>query len=251
MPNPKFYAVIIGTEILNGRREDAHFSFLKNLLAQKGYTLSGCLIIKDEKELMRETFSLLKNIENSVIFSFGGIGATPDDLTRQIAADVFDNAEIEYHPEFKEMIVSKHQEEAYPHRVNLAYIPKNSELLRENPINLMPGFSLQDRYFFVPGFPEMAHPMLTEAFLRLFEESEEMLRITLSVYSGEGVLIDLLEKVSKEIEVSSLPSTDAKVTEISFLGTPEKTASCAKKFKEALEKKGMDYRDHHERNDRV
>ena len=75
-----FYACIIGSEILNGRRVDKHFEFLKNELQKYGHDLFASFIIKDNEDLIRNTYKLIKDDKQSVMFSFGGIGATPDDL---------------------------------------------------------------------------------------------------------------------------------------------------------------------------
>ena len=99
------YAVIIGTEILNARREDKHFHFLRDKLLQKGYELYASFVIKDERSLIENVFRLVKNDPDSILFSFGGIGSTPDDLTRETAAKVFTNGIIERNETFFEAIV--------------------------------------------------------------------------------------------------------------------------------------------------
>ena len=61
---------------------------------------------------------------------FWWIGATPDDFTRQIAADAFTNSQMEFHEEAKKRIENRFKDEAYPHRVNMAYLPINAKLLK-------------------------------------------------------------------------------------------------------------------------
>ena len=94
----KIFQIIIGSEILQNRRKDKHFEFLKNLLLQRGYELFASFIIKDNPK-----FNLIKNTKNSYLFCYGGIGATPDDYTGEIAAKVFTNSQREYNEEFKEI----------------------------------------------------------------------------------------------------------------------------------------------------
>ena len=69
-----FYSVIIGTELLNGRRQDAHFSFLNKELLKRGWEHKGSFVINDEPPFMEDIFSLIKKDPKSVMFSFGGIG---------------------------------------------------------------------------------------------------------------------------------------------------------------------------------
>lgn len=200
----KFYAVIIGTEILNGRRIDQHFEFLKNELAKYGHTLFASFVIKDDRELITKTYELIQTDKDSVMFSFGGIGSTPDDLTREIASKVFRDAPTEVHQKFFNDIIEKFGDEAYPHRIHMADLPPNSDLLF-NPVNNMSGFSLDKRYFFVPGFPSMAHPMLTEAIKQNFSYSKEKYRKTLYAYTSENTLITVMKAVPSSVELSSLP----------------------------------------------
>jgi len=199
-----FYACIIGSEILNGRRVDKHFEFLKNELQKYGHELFASFVIKDDKDLIKRVYTLIKEDKESVMFSFGGIGATPDDLTREIAADVFTSKPLERHKKFEQDIIDRFKEEAYPHRVHMADLPQNSRLLF-NPINNMSGFSLEDRYFFTPGFPQMSHPMISSVIERLFSKSTQKYRLTLLAQTSENTLIDIMKRIPKNIELSSLP----------------------------------------------
>ncbi len=214
-----FYACIIGSEILNGRREDKHFEFLKNELQKYGHVLFASFIIKDDENLIKQIYKLIKKDKDAVMFSFGGIGATPDDLTRAIAADVFTSKPLERHKKFEQDIIERFGEDAYPHRIHMADLPQNSKLL-QNPINNMSGFSLEDRYFFTPGFPQMSHPMISDVIERLFSISVQKYRMTLLAQTSENTLIDIMKQVPLDIELSSLPILkDNKASvEISLLG---------------------------------
>ncbi|MEA2110684.1 MAG: molybdopterin-binding protein [Campylobacterota bacterium] len=199
-----FYAVIIGTEILNGRRQDRHFEFLKEALSKYGHTLFASFIIKDDPVLITSVFKMIKADENSVMFSFGGIGSTPDDLTRELASQVFTCKPAVLHKEFEKDIIERFADEAYPHRIHMAEIPEDSKLLK-NPINNMSGFYLQNRFFFVPGFPEMAHTMVEEALETFYAHSTDTYRKTLIAQTSENTLIDAMKDVPNSVELSSLP----------------------------------------------
>jgi molybdopterin-biosynthesis enzyme MoeA-like protein len=199
-----FYALIIGTEILNGRRVDKHFEFIKNELAKYGHELFSSLVIKDDEQLIKKCFELVKADENSILFSFGGIGSTPDDLTREIASKVFRNSPTEKHKKFFQDIVKKFGDDAYPHRINMANLPPNSDLVY-NPINNMSGFSLDERFFFLPGFPIMAHPMASSIIAEKFSLKRDKFRRTMIAQTSENTLITLMQKLPTDIELSSLP----------------------------------------------
>ncbi len=199
-----FYILIIGTEILNGRREDKHFKFVQNELKKYGHEIFASFIIKDNHELIENTMKMIYDDKESILFSFGGIGSTPDDLTREIASRVFTSNSLEPHQQFMKDIVDRFGDEAYPHRIHMAYLPKGSKLL-PNPINNMSGFSLEDRFFFVPGFPQMSHPMISEVIRTKFNKSKKVFRYTLLAQTSENSLISLMNQLPKSIELSSLP----------------------------------------------
>ncbi|MEN4045095.1 molybdopterin-binding protein [Sulfurimonas sp. NWX367] len=199
-----FYAVIIGTEILNGRRVDRHFDFLKNELAKYGHELCASFVIKDDVGLMKRTYKMILDDKEAVMFSFGGIGSTPDDLTREVAAEVFRNSKPVTHEKFKQDIIKKFGDEAYPHRIHMAEIPPNAELL-PNPVNNMSGFALDRRFFFMPGFPSMSHPMSSKIIKKYFSQARKKYRYTLLAETSENTLIDVMQKLPKNIELSSLP----------------------------------------------
>ena len=219
-----FYSVIIGTELLNGRRNDAHFSFLNKELLKRGWTHKGSFVIKDEPPFMEAIYNLIKEDENSVIFSFGGIGATPDDYTRQTAAKVFTNDTMEVNKGALEAIIDRFGAEAYPNRVLMANLPLNAGLLK-NVVSNVPGFYLEDRFFFVPGFPSMAQAMIVEALDKFYPKNKEITyTLTMSAYCSEEKLIDIMRDISSKVDMSSLPimEGDNRYAIISISSTNEK-----------------------------
>jgi len=239
-----FYALIIGTEILNGRREDKHFKFIQKELQKYGHELFASFIIKDDVSLLTKMFQLIKDDENSVMFSFGGIGSTPDDLTREIAAKVFTSKPLQRHKAFEQDIIEKFASKAYPHRIHMSDLPEGSELLF-NPVNNMSGFSLYDRFFFVPGFPSMSHPMLSDVIARLFATSTKKYRSTLLANTSENTLISLMHQVPQDIELSSLPIfKDSKpLVELSLVGSDEnKVKHYFELFKRELDNTNIHYK---------
>ena len=202
---PNFYSVIIGTELLNGRRKDAHFSFLNAQLLSRGWEHKASFVITDDPQMMLNIFNLIKNDPNSVMFCFGGIGATPDDFTRVVAADAFTSGTLEFHEEAKTNIINQFGEDAYPHRINMAYLPTNAKLLK-NVVNNVSGFYLEDRFFFTPGFPSMSQAMVIEALDKLYAKSDiQKYRKVMTINTSENDLIDTMKKIPLNIELSSLP----------------------------------------------
>ena len=202
--------VVIGDELLAGKREEKHVPKLIELLAQRGLWLSWVRLIGDDAVLLEETFRDTLT-GSDLVFSFGGIGATPDDLTRQCAAAAA-VAPLTRHPEAAAIIEGRFGAAAYPNRILMADLPQGVTLI-PNPISQIPGFSLRDHHF-LPGFPNMAWPMaewvLDTHYRRLFVAQPPIERRLMLFGVPESELIpvmrELLDRFA-EVKLSSLPST--------------------------------------------
>lgn len=234
----KIFQIIIGTEILNGRREDKHFKFLRDELLKRGYELFSSFVIKDDMKLMENIFTLIKNTPNSYLFCYGGIGATPDDYTREISAKIFTNSQMEYNEKFKKLIDEKFPNEDNKNKYPLALWPKSAKPLWNNPINQFPGFYIDDRFFFMPGFPEMSHPMTIEAIEKFFPTKQQKIRYSLIAFAKESEMLEIMKQIPKDIEFSTLPKLDY-TSEISFSGN--KAKEIYEWFKNQLTQKGIKY----------
>jgi len=240
MEKPNFFALIIGTEILNQRREDKHFKFLASTLARYGQKLSGSFVIEDDPALIIQTLRFIASQPNPVLFSFGGIGSTPDDHTRHCAAVAFRDAKLYQHPEATKIIHHRFKNPP-PYALEIAQLPRRAKLLA-NPVNQMPGFYLDDRYFFMPGFPEMSHPMVEDILKRFFATRRVQHRYTLTALCKESELIDVMKQMPKGVEFSSLPKlyNDGWKVIISVASEDQKLAEESfGLFEEALTKKGI------------
>lgn len=152
----KIGLLIIGDEVLSGKRQDKHLVQANSLLRPRGLAISWVRILGDEPrfltETLKETFA-----SGDIVFSFGGIGATPDDRTRQSAAKAL-GVPIERHPDAVREIEAQFGEDAYPQRIHMGEYPQGASII-PNAYNRVPGFSIQDHHF-MPGFPMMAKPMM-------------------------------------------------------------------------------------------
>jgi len=210
MQDPHIYAIIIGSEILNGRRRDKHIDFIRLVLSERGYVPYCIEIITDDKRLIESSFRRVKTDEKAMLFCFGGIGSTPDDLTRAVAAEVFTQKPLVRHSVFEQDIIERFGEKAFPNRIEMSDLPEDAGLLK-NPVNNMSGFYLNERYFFVPGFPEMAHPMVKEAIERFLPQNAAQYRKSFLARCSEERFIELMKQTPSDIECSSLPMfVDAK-----------------------------------------
>jgi molybdopterin-biosynthesis enzyme MoeA-like protein len=202
-------AFIIGDELLVGKRQDKHLPFLIEALAKRGLRLSWAHYLGDEPA--RITTALQSSFSSKdVVFSFGGIGATPDDHTRQCAAAALDVA-LKIHPDAEREIRARFGGEVTPQRLQMGEFPEGSAII-PNPVNRIPGFSLGEHHF-VPGFPQMAWPMvewvLDTRYRSLFNRDRWAEGSILVYEAGESQLIGAMKEVEagfKGIKVFSLPS---------------------------------------------
>lgn len=239
-----FYTCIIGTELLNGRRTDEHFFFVNNELLKRGWDQKASFVIKDEPDFIRSTFEFIKNDPNSVMFCFGGIGATPDDYTRECAASAFTDGEMEEHTTASKLIIDKFGNNAYPNRIKMAYLPKGAGLLT-NVVNNIPGFYIQDRFFFSPGFPSMAKAMVVEALERFYPANKPRYSRTFTAFCSEENLIDVMQTLPSSVEFSSLPIMDGDKRAVElYLASYNSCINedCYEHFITLIEKKGIKWR---------
>ncbi|MGH8455769.1 MAG: competence/damage-inducible protein A [Stenotrophobium sp.] len=200
---------VIGDEILSGKRQDKHLSKVIELLAAHGMALNWAQMLGDDEMQIARAIRA-SHARGDVVLSCGGIGATPDDRTRQGAARAFGQPVVR-HTEAEALIAAQYGEKAFPNRVLMADFPEGAELI-PNPVNRVAGFFLCGHYF-VPGFPEMAWPMLEwvlDTQLRHLHVAEPPVEFSLRTLgsSAEGDLLELMEDVLARfpgITLSSLP----------------------------------------------
>jgi molybdopterin-biosynthesis enzyme MoeA-like protein len=230
-----FGAFIIGDELLVGKRQDKHLPFLIEALAKRGLRLSWAHYLGDEPELI--TQALARSFSSSdVVFSFGGIGATPDDHTRQCAAAA---------------LGVRLGGEVTPARLEMGVFPEGATII-PNPFNRIPGFAFQGHHF-VPGFPQMAWPMvewvLDTKYKALFDR-DKWSEASIVVYeAGESQLIPAMEAVGRDfpgVKVFSLPSMGDDGTrrhvELGVRGEPSQVPAAIEALRQLVSQAGFPFR---------
>ena len=227
---PTFGLIIVGDEILSGKRADKHLAKVIELLSARGLSLAYADYVGDDPD--RITATLRRAFASGdVVFSCGGIGATPDDHTRQCAARAL-GQELVLHPAAEALIrermqdVAREQGVAYEpdradnvHRLNMGVFPSGARII-PNPYNKIPGFSCDGSraggaVHFVPGFPVMAWPMiewvLDQHYAASFNRAPQTEHSVIVFGAMEAALTPLMERIEKThpgVRVFSLPSVD-------------------------------------------
>lgn len=222
---PAFGLIVFGDELLSGKRQDAHVPKLIELLAARGAELAWARYVRDD--LAVQAAALRDALASGdAVFCCGGIGATPDDHTRQAAALAL-GLPLQPHPEAQQLIreralqmaaergdvAPREDQPDMQRRLEMGVFPAGSRLI-PNPFNRIAGFS-HGRLHFVPGFPVMAHPMMAwvlEQEYGLFEREATVLERSCIVTNDfEARLTPVMERIEAEhpgIKVFSLPSVD-------------------------------------------
>ncbi len=243
-PRPRFGLIIIGDEILSGKRTDKHLPKVIELLKARGLSLDYAQYVGDDPGQITTTLTQAF-ASGDVVFSTGGIGATPDDHTRQCAARAL-GLPLALHPEAKALIEQRmqalalEQGRAYNpaeadnlHRLNMGVFPQGAQII-PNPYNKIPGFfclngpggqfpaeSPQRKLahaggiYFMPGFPVMAWPMIEwvlDTHYQPFFTSDAWQERSVIIFGAmEATLTPLMEAIEREhpgVKVFSLPSVD-------------------------------------------
>jgi molybdopterin-biosynthesis enzyme MoeA-like protein len=253
--------IIIGDEILSGKRVDQHFAKVVQLLDARGLQLGWAEYLGDEPEriaaTLKRTFA-----GGDIVFCCGGIGATPDDHTRQAAATALGRP-LRLHPGAKASIQQRILDVAAEaglgvdlaspdnlHRLKMAEFAEGAELI-PNPYNKVAGFALGTHYF-VPGFPVMAWPMiewvLDTHYPQLFNRDARTEQAVLVFEAAESALTPLMEALEAQfplVKVFSLPHVgDAKTRrhiELGVKGEPAQTAAAFALLCAELERLEVEY----------
>jgi molybdopterin-biosynthesis enzyme MoeA-like protein len=220
----RFGLIVIGDEILSGKRQDAHLPKVVELLSARGLALAWAEYVGDDRPRIVQTIKRAID-SGDIVFSCGGIGATPDDHTRQAAAEAL-GRELVLHPQARELIIERIRDmegkggapydPAHPdtvHRMNMGVFPEGAQII-PNPYNKIPGFSVGELHF-VPGFPVMAHPMIESLldgrYAALHGSLQSTERSVVVFGAMEATLTPLMLRLEAEhpgVRVFSLPSVD-------------------------------------------
>ena len=223
-----FGLIIIGDEILSGKRADKHLAQAISMLGARGLQVAYAHYVGDDPQRITATLAAAF-ASGDVVFSFGGIGATPDDHTRQCAARAL-GLDLELHPQARDLIRERMQDIAREtgqafepdrpdnqHRLNMGMFPAGAAII-PNPYNKIAGFSCQGAQggavHFVPGFPVMAWPMvewvLDTHYAQFFNRTDWTEKSVIVMGAMEATLTPLMEDIERShaVKVFSLPSVD-------------------------------------------
>ncbi len=215
--------IIIGDEIISGKRQDKHLQQVATLLKPKGLMVNKVTMVGDDSDFL--TTILQQSFKtNHIVFCFGGIGSTPDDRTRQCAAKAL-KLPIKRHAKAASIIEQKLGDKAYPQPITMADYPQGAAMI-PNFYNQIPGFSIKEHYF-MPGFPIMAKDMVAWILNHYYKDliqpviSEKSIKIINGRESQWVVFMQQFEITHPALKIFSLPTiteNDGRNVEIGVAG---------------------------------
>ena len=244
MKPERLQVLIIGNEILSGRRSDVHFANTLAACNARGLRLHAVHYLGDDGDALIRHYCRALDA-NEAVLSFGGIGATPDDRTRQAVAAACD-VPLAYHPEGDALLRAKYGEDEYTAaRRELIHFPQGASLI-PNPVNNIPGFSLRHIHC-VPGFPQMAEPMMQWVLDHDYRYlSRERCYLALDVFTPESRLspiMQILEERHPQVVVSSLPKLHFE-SELGFDGSRADCEAAIATARRLLDEAEMQWQGH-------
>ena len=158
---------------------------------------------------------------------------------------------LHLHPDAEREIRARFGGEATPQRLKMGEFPEGARII-PNPVNRIPGFSLHEHHF-VPGFPQMAAPMvewvLDTQCRQLFDRDRWAEGSILVYEAGESQLIPAMEAVEArfpDVKVFSLPSMGEDGSrihvELGVRGDPAQVGDAMEALRHAVSEGGFPYK---------
>lgn len=195
--------IIIGDELLFGQTIDTNSAFIGQALSCIGVDLTWATTVgDDERRIEAALRQALGRVD--VVIAAGGLGPTPDDVTRQAVAQAFGRKLIlqnEVLRQIQDKIARwglKASEDITPQ----ALVPEGAQVL-SNRVGIAPGLflALEGKMLFVlPGVPREMEDMLKEEVLPWLRGTGVVIQHRLLHTTGATELA-LVEKLGKSREV--------------------------------------------------
>ncbi|MDO4643973.1 MAG: competence/damage-inducible protein A [Cardiobacteriaceae bacterium] len=240
----RIQVLIIGNEILSGRRQDVHFANTLSACNERGLRLSAVHYLSDDADALVAHYQRAL-VENEIVLSFGGIGATPDDRTRQAVAQAC-HVPLAYHPEGERLLLEKYGRDDFnTARRELIAFPEGASLI-PNPVNKIPGFSINHIHC-VPGFPQMAQPMMLWVLDQYYHDlRRKRCYLALDVFAPESLLAPIMKELEiafPQVSISSLPKLHFE-SELGFDGDIDDCKAACIKTQQLLTMAKLEWHEH-------
>ncbi|MDA8122638.1 MAG: molybdopterin-binding protein [Deltaproteobacteria bacterium] len=241
--------VILGDEVLKAEIREANLAYILPLLNEWGAEVALCAILPDDVPVVvRHLRAALDEVDLLVLT--GGIGPTPDDITREAVARVA-GVPLVVHPEADALLKSYYKGRWNDSRMDgpgmtearmvMAQVPEGATLI-PNPVSAAPGFYI-GRMAAFPGIPRLLHEMF--GWIRPLVEGRRKSRVTLFSEAPESAFAAIMREsmdAFPAVSVGSYPIIDGKYRVRVVFRSDDFTlaASCADFFTGKIGEGGWD-----------
>jgi len=182
----------VGNEIVSGDTENTNASWLARRLAGLGVEVRLIAAVRDDVEEIA-AFLQAEAVRAQHVFVTGGLGGTPDDLTREGVAAAF-GRECEEIPEVAAILRARFEPRGLgDYAARWACLPHGAEPLM-NPLGGAPGFVVEN-VVVLPGLPSEMEAMFETVAERFAGRPIGTWRR--SYRTGEGQIVRILEEATR------------------------------------------------------
>ncbi len=207
--------ISIGNEVLAGYTVNTNATFISQQLLSIGLPVNWVTTISDEHDEILKALSLASSRARAVLVT-GGLGPTPDDLTKQAICDFFkvgmrfDEKAFE---NVKRFLQARNIPETDLNR-DQALIPDCDRII-PNAVGTAPGLAFERdgvHYFFMPGVPAEMKRMVADHIAPFLRDMLDLTKVHTQLLRTTGIpesrlyehLAPVLEKYP-EIQIAFLP----------------------------------------------
>ncbi len=204
--------ITVGTELLLGQIVNGNAATIGELLASEGFDAHFQVTVGDNPERMEAAIAGALRRADAVVIT-GGIGPTPDDVTREAICAVAGRS-MQFSSEWAEVLRERFagmERKMSSNNLRQAEYPEGAELIK-NPKGTAPGLALSHRgkwIFALPGVPMEMVEMFTAAVLPRLKKAAGVTetlvsRIIRTWGRSESRTAEMLEDLYRKSENPSL-----------------------------------------------
>lgn len=230
--------VVLGDEVLHGEIRESNIAFLLPLLNSWGAEVALCAILPDDVSIVSRHLSAFRE-EAELLILTGGIGPTPDDITREAVARAA-GVPLAPHPEARAILERYYGDRINENRMLMAQLPEGAELI-PNPVSGAPGFYIAGMAAF-PGIPRLLHEMIGWVKPRI--RGARMSRVILYSRAPESSYAGIMRDAAlafPEVRIGSYPMLEGeyKVRVVFRSGRLDSASACASYFEDRMGREGL------------
>jgi len=232
--------VVLGDEVLKGEIREANLAYMIPRLSEWGAETALCAILPDDIPVVVRHLRRFREEVDFLVLT-GGIGPTPDDITREAVAEVA-GVRLIVHPEAKAALEARPYKGANPeYRMLMAQVPEGATLI-PNPLSPAPGFFI-DRIAVFPGVPRMLQAMFE--WVKPMVSGCRKSRIIVYAMAPESSYAGIMKEAMKafpDVGIGSYPMSDGEYrVRVVFRGDRyDRTDACAATFTSMLAEIGFE-----------